>query len=362
MVVLPEPVGPGDQHHAVRLGDVAAELRQIALAEADHVERELRELLAHRFFIEHAKHGVFAVNRGHDRDAEIDQAALVAHAETAVLRHAALGDIQLAHDLDARNDRGVPVLRDGRHGVMQHAVDAVLDDHFLIARLDVDIARAPFERVEDRGVDQLDDRRDIAVARGQAVDGKRLVRVLFVAHDVEREAFGDFFQNALRLLGLLQQIGDLRSGGHLHPQLLVQQQAQFVDRVEIARIGQRDFERSVLRPQRHEVVAEHQVHRERGTGRDRSTGRADRRIRSGSAPAMRAGPAGELPSACVLAFSGGSCAMVAMVQFIGSYPPARRSADTAQSARNATNMPMKIMMAGSISESTAVIRVFTSSS
>ena len=30
---------PGDEHHAVGLGDVAAEFDEIALAEADHVQR-----------------------------------------------------------------------------------------------------------------------------------------------------------------------------------------------------------------------------------------------------------------------------------------------------------------------------------
>ena len=68
--------GAGDQHHAVGLGDVAAEFGEIAFAEADHIERELGELLAHRFLVEHAEHGVFAMNGGHDGDAEIDQAAL----------------------------------------------------------------------------------------------------------------------------------------------------------------------------------------------------------------------------------------------------------------------------------------------
>ena len=154
MVVLPRAGGSGDQHHAVGLLDVAAELAQVVVGEAHHVERELAELLAHRFFVEHAEHGVFAVDRGHDGDAEIDQAALVAHAEAAVLRDAALGDIQLAHDLDARDDGGVPVLGDGRHGVVQHAVDAVLDGHCLVARFDVNIAGAPLERVEDGGVHQ----------------------------------------------------------------------------------------------------------------------------------------------------------------------------------------------------------------
>ena len=108
----------------------------------------------------------------------------------------------------------------GRHGVVQHAVDAVLDGDFLVARFDVNIAGAPFERVEDGGIHQLDHRRDVGVGGGQLVDGERFVRVLFVADHVQREAFGDFFEHALRLLGLLEQIGDLRERGDLDPQLL----------------------------------------------------------------------------------------------------------------------------------------------
>ena len=128
------------------------------MIEADHVEGEVAELLAERFLVEDAKHGVFAVNRGHDGDAEVDEAAFVAHAEAAVLRDAALGDVQLAHDLDARKDRGVPVLRERLHGVLQNAVNAVLHDHFGVARFDVDVAGAPFKGGEDHGVDQAHDR------------------------------------------------------------------------------------------------------------------------------------------------------------------------------------------------------------
>ena len=186
---------------------------------------------------------------------------LVAHAETAVLRNAALGDIELAHDLDARKDGGVPVLGDRRHGVVQHAVDAVLDGHFLVARFDVDIAGAPFERVEDRGVHQLDNRRDVAVGGGQLVDRERFVGVLFVADDVEREAFGDLFENPLGLLGLLEQVGDLRERGDLDLQLLLEQHGQLVDQVQIAGVGERDVERAVLGVDRYEVVPEHQVDR-----------------------------------------------------------------------------------------------------
>ena len=46
-----------------------------------------------------------SVTRGHDGHAEVDQPAFVPHAETAVLRHAALGDIELAHDSRSSSPR-----------------------------------------------------------------------------------------------------------------------------------------------------------------------------------------------------------------------------------------------------------------
>ena len=64
----------GDQHHAVRLGDVAAEAAQVVVVEAHHVQRELVELLAHRLLVEHAQHRILAVDAGHDGDAEVDGA------------------------------------------------------------------------------------------------------------------------------------------------------------------------------------------------------------------------------------------------------------------------------------------------
>ena len=43
--------------------------------------------------------------------------------EAAVLRHALLGDVELRHDLDARDDRAVKALVDRPHRRLQHAVD-----------------------------------------------------------------------------------------------------------------------------------------------------------------------------------------------------------------------------------------------
>ena len=203
------------------------------------------------------------MNRGHDRDAEVDQAALVAHAETAVLRDAPLGDIELAHDLDARNDRRVPVLRDRRHGVVQHAVDAVLDGDFLVARLDVNITGAAFQRAEDRRVDQLDDRRDIAVGGGQLVDRERLVRVLLSPTTSSAKPSVTSSRTRCDCSVFFSRSEICVSVATLTRSFFFSSDRQLVDQVQIARIGQRDLERSVLRVQRNEVVAEHQVDRDR---------------------------------------------------------------------------------------------------
>src|ERR1700721_1667767 len=96
----------GDQHHAVRLFDVAAKAAQVVFIEPDDVQRQRAELLRHRLFVEHAEHGVFAVNRRHDGNAEVDGAAVVLHAKTAVLGHAALGNVELAHHFDTGEEGG----------------------------------------------------------------------------------------------------------------------------------------------------------------------------------------------------------------------------------------------------------------
>ena len=93
----------------------------------------------------------------HDGDTEIDQAALVANAETAVLRHAAFGDIELAHHLDAAQDGLVVLTGNGRHGLLQHTINAVLHMERVIIGFQVDIGRASLKRRIHRGVDQADD-------------------------------------------------------------------------------------------------------------------------------------------------------------------------------------------------------------
>jgi hypothetical protein len=73
-------------------------------------------------------------------DADVDLAAGHARADAAVLRNAFLGDVELRHDLHARDDRGLEPRR-RLHDLVEHAVDPEPDAQLLLERLDVDVAR-----------------------------------------------------------------------------------------------------------------------------------------------------------------------------------------------------------------------------
>ena len=135
---------------------------------------------------------------------------LVADAETAVLRDAALGNIELAHDLDTREDGLVMLARNRRHRGLEHTVNAVLHEQRIVVRFDVNIRRAAFEGGEDSRIDETDDRADVFFGR-QLLDRDVFVLVLFERDDVEGEALADASSSTRwRLLCLLQKVGDLR--------------------------------------------------------------------------------------------------------------------------------------------------------
>ena len=200
MLVLPDPVGPGDQHHAPRLVDRHLELVQRLLLEPElgHVEHQLR-------LVEETKHDLLAEERRQTRDAEVDVAHLAAVLEAdldaAVLRQPLLGDVQLGHDLDARGDR-VAELHRRLHDVVENAVDAVADAQLLLVGLDVDVARALLNRRHQDDVDQLDDRRFLALL------GERLGADLFeLLEDLDVAGVGERRHVFERLAGDFERAG-----------------------------------------------------------------------------------------------------------------------------------------------------------
>ena len=155
----------GHQHHAVRFRDVAAEAARSSSPKPTTSSVSLWNFSLIDSLSRMRSTASSPWIAGHDGDAEVDGAPVVAHAEAAVLRHAPLGDVEFGHDLDTRDDGGVMLLRDRFHRLLQHAVDAVLDDDRIVASLDVDVAGTPLQGGEDGGVDQADDRTDVALRR-----------------------------------------------------------------------------------------------------------------------------------------------------------------------------------------------------
>src|SRR5690242_757617 len=249
---------PGDQDHAVRLADVAAETFCFLVGEADDVETQALEFFGKGLLVEDAEHGVFSVAGGHDGDTQIDIATLILHAEAAVLGNAALGDIEVAQDLDAGDDGGMPVLGDGLHGVLQDAVDAVLDGDFGVARFDVNVAGTALEGGEDDGFDQADNGASSGVAR-EAVAGNGFFAFFFFLGDGQSEGFGGLLEDALGLFGAFKDVADLARGGHLDGEFAAEKELQLVGERHLAGFGDGDGQHVVLNFQRHEVVAEHQV-------------------------------------------------------------------------------------------------------
>ncbi len=254
----------------------------------EDVEPQLVELLADRLLVQDADDGVLAVNARHDRDAEVDRLPRQPQLEAAVLRHALLGDVELRHDLDARDDRAVEAPIDRAHRRLQHAVDAILHVHGVVARLDVDVARPPLNRGVDRRVHQPDDRARVG---GQLVDGELIVAGVVLAEQLELEALGRLLEDARRALALLEDRLDRRRRPDGHLDRRREQERQLVDHRQVRGVGHDDHEIGPFTAIRNEPVSQHQV---RGNRAEQvvvdAEPRRDRRTRGGSAP-----PAGARP-------------------------------------------------------------------
>ena len=144
---------PGHEHGAVGLRIGAMEAVQLGLRHA-----ELGEVHHDRFLVEDAHDHALAAHRRHGDDAQVDAVAVDGQPDAAVLRQAPLGDVELGHDLHARDDAGGHPPRD-RVDVAQHAVDAEAHAQVLALRRDVKVGGALLDGLPDELVDELDDRR-----------------------------------------------------------------------------------------------------------------------------------------------------------------------------------------------------------
>src|SRR5262249_7589686 len=152
-----------NQHHPVRLRNISPELRErLRLkTELGHVEHEV-------LFVQQAEHDFFAKQSGESRNAEVEFARtrvdLHFDLDTAVLRQTLLGDVELRHDLDAR-DQSIAQLQRRMHHVVKHTVDTEPDAQLFLIRFDVNVGGATAQRVNEEHVDQAHDGRVLAHLR-----------------------------------------------------------------------------------------------------------------------------------------------------------------------------------------------------
>ena len=172
-----------DEDHAVLVLEEVAELFHRGGGEAELLER--RRPLAR---VEHAHDDLLAVHRAQARDAEVDVLAVLGlHAEAAVLRQALLGDVHPRHDLHAGDEPFVDPLGQVHH-FLEDAVEAVADEHALLHRLDVHVARAAGDGAVDDEIDEVDDRRRIRALARRGGGRRRLLEDVDVAARHERGA------------------------------------------------------------------------------------------------------------------------------------------------------------------------------
>ena len=142
-----------DQNNAVAVLQQVLDGSQALFGEADGLEGDAAAGL-----IQQTADDLFAVDRGQGRDTEVDVLVLDADIEAAVLRDAALGNVQTGHDLKAGQNRVLQVTRDGQD-VLHDAVDAHADEKLGLMRLEVNITGALDNGALDNAVDQTDGRR-----------------------------------------------------------------------------------------------------------------------------------------------------------------------------------------------------------
>ena len=127
--------GTGDEDDAVRVVEHADDHGLLLGVHAQPVHGERLLLL-----VQEAQAHALGVDGGDGGDADVERAADGLEVDAAVLRQAALGDVEARHDLEARDDgvlEAQQIFRQ-RHGHKQ-AVDAVADAELAFLRLEVDV-------------------------------------------------------------------------------------------------------------------------------------------------------------------------------------------------------------------------------
>ena len=243
-----DAVGPADQ---------VLELAEFVLGEP-----ELADADADVVLVEDPHHHRLAVVGRQHADAEVVVFAVGGELDAAVLRAAALGDVELGEDLDAGEHRPQETAR-GIVALDEPAVDAVADPHAVFERLDVDVAGPELHRLDDDQVDELHDRGVGVVLLGRGcllLDGR--------LGEVDR-GVGELLEHRVGALAVAEavvavdRLHDLLAGGQGHLDVAVEDEPQLLLGVDVGRVAGGDAERAArLREREDRVLAGHALGQE----------------------------------------------------------------------------------------------------
>src|SRR6266849_1716920 len=182
-----------------RAGDEEDALRPVEEIEKDlervRPEPKDSEILDEVGAVEDAHRHALAVERRDGGDAQIIVLPADGDPDAAVLRQAALGDVELRHDLDARDDGGAQPGR-RRRALTQEAVDPVANDEAVVEGFDMDVGRTAFDAARDQEIDETDDR-GLARQVAQTVDvlvGDVVVGLADLCDDLTHRALAVFIK------------------------------------------------------------------------------------------------------------------------------------------------------------------------
>ncbi len=108
--------------------------------------------------VEQTQHDRFSVQHWNHRDADVYLMVGDANLNTSVLGDSLFSNVQLAQDLEPRDDGGLELLDLGGHRCfLEHAVDAVTDAQRVLERLDMHVRSPQFDGLGEDLVDEADD-------------------------------------------------------------------------------------------------------------------------------------------------------------------------------------------------------------
>ena len=181
---------------------------------------------------------------GAGRDAEVDLLTVDRELDATVLRHPLLGDVDPRHQLQTGKQRLLIPL--GKLiADMTDTIDAVSENHPILARLEMDIARSSPDRLDDHLVRESHDAGVGGVLIDRRVDRRvhRLVHRL-VERDVDRGGRHPLVQIRTTVAG--DEVGHVRGDADHDLEVLRQSELEHRDRFEISGVGHHDSKLSTV--------------------------------------------------------------------------------------------------------------------